>query len=65
MKRIKCRHTNVEKKIAIIKDFAAKMGYTANVFENDYYRGVELIGTEDSDGKPFTWRWDVEHGWEV
>ena len=65
MKRIKSRNTAVEKKIAIIKDFAAKMGYTAEVFENDHCRGVELVETSDSEGNPYSWAWDVKTWREI
>lgn len=65
MKNMKCRHTNVERKIAIIKDFAEKMGYTAEVDEDDDCRWVELIGTSDSEGYPYCWVWDVRTGREI
>lgn len=63
--KIKCRNISVERKIAIVKDFAKKMGYTAEVFEDGYCRGVRLVETSDSEGNPYCWIWNVKTGKEI
>ena len=58
-------------KIEIIKKFAKDMGYTIDTY---YYThcfngkkcfGIELIGTSDAEGNPYSWAWYVETGQEV
>ena len=56
----------MENRIAIIKDFANKMGY--EIYESKYNHcyndrpcySIELIGTSDSEGNPFAWAWYLD-----
>jgi len=60
----------MEKRIAIIKDFASKMGYSINEGDYHYYgtermaHSIELAGTEDSEGNPYSWQWFLDTGEE-
>lgn len=66
-------------KIDAIKDFASKMDYEINEYNYTYARNwpcdkgkygrpcycIELIGTCDSEGDPYSWSWFVDTGTEV
>ena len=61
----------MEKKIEIIKDFAKKMGYTIQEtkyehnFNNRPCYMIELIGTLDSEGEPYSWTWYLDTKKEI
>lgn len=68
----------VENKIEIIKNFARQMGYETDVYEYNYagYRrrevkenekciAIDLIGTADSEGNPYSWAWSLQTGREI
>ena len=56
----------MEEKIGIIKDFAKKMGYTIKEtkykhdFNNRPCYMIELIGTLDGEGEPYSWAWYLD-----
>ena len=58
----------MEKELAIIRDFANKMGYEVNEYAYTTYSYnpkdtgrpayiIELEGTSDSEGNPYCWAW--------
>ena len=61
----------MEKKIEIIKDFAKKMGYTIKEtkYQHDFNNRpcymIELIGTLDGEGEPYSWAWYLDTKKEV
>ena len=61
----------MEKQIEIIKDFAKKMGYTIKEtkYQHDFNNRpcymIELIGTLDGEGEPYSWAWYLDTKKEV
>ena len=70
----------VEKKVNIIREFAKKMGYTTTEeyytvssggwsVEPKYHNTdafyIELNGTSDSEGNPYSWAWSMVDGKEI
>lgn len=59
------------KRIEIIRDFAEKMGYEVNEIEYTHCRNhrkcysIELTGTWDGEGYPFSWSWYLDDYTEV
>lgn len=61
----------MEKKIEIIKEFAKKMGYITketkykHAFNNRPCYMIELIGTLDGEGEPYSWAWYLDTKKEI
>ena len=60
------KKAEMEKRIKIIKDFAAKMGYTYYIdkykscIDGRPMKSIELNETSDSEGNPYAWAWYLD-----
>ena len=60
------RELEMKNRIKIIKEFAEKMDYEISVHRYKAYgygrpcKSIELIGTIDSEGNPFSWAWYLD-----